>query len=135
MGTSIFEPNVKLIVYFLLIQMFPYIQKIYQMPFVSKSVESFFVRLTEDAIRLREDEKIERDDYLTYLLQLKKKKNLESIDVVAHTITFFLDGFETSSIAIAHVSLIVLIEEAYLYIIVVFRCCTIWQRTKRFRTD
>lgn len=76
------------------------------MPFVSKRVESFFVKLTEDAINLRAEQKTERDDYLNYLLQLKKKKNLENIDVVAHTITFFLDGFETSSIVIAHVIII-----------------------------
>lgn len=106
MGSSIFEPNMKLIIYFLLVQTFPVIQKIYQMPFVSKKVESFFVQLMEDAIKLREDQKIERDDYLNYLLQLKKKKNLPNIDMVAHTITFFLDGFETSSIVIAHVILV-----------------------------
>jgi len=102
MGASIFEPNVKLIIYFMLIQTFPIIQKIYTMPFVSKRVESFFVQLMADAIKLREEQKIERDDYLNYLLQLRKKKDLPDIDMVAHTITFFLDGFETSSIVIAH---------------------------------
>jgi len=86
----------------MLIQTFPFIQKIYRMPFVSKRVESFFVQLMADAIKLREEQKIERDDYLNYLLQLRKKKNLPDIDMVAHTITFFLDGFETSSIVIAH---------------------------------
>lgn len=105
MGSKIFEPNVKLIIYFVLLQVFPFIKKIYQMKIVSKSVESFFIRLMEDAIKLREERKIERDDYLNYLLQLKEKKNLPNIDVVAHTITFFLDGFETSSIQIAHVNM------------------------------
>ncbi|KAJ6638130.1 putative cytochrome P450 28a5, partial [Pseudolycoriella hygida] len=103
MGSSIFQPRLKMIIYFILIQAFPFIQKIYQMPIVSKNVESFFINLMEDAIKLREEQKIERDDYLNYLLQLKKKKNLPNIDVVAHTITFFLDGFETSSIVIAHI--------------------------------
>ncbi len=103
MGTSIFEPNLKLIIYFLMITVFPGIKKIYKMPFVSKRVESFFVQLMADAIKMREEHKVERDDYLNYLMQLKEKKNLPNIDMVAHTITFMLDGFETSSIAIAHV--------------------------------
>lgn len=103
MSTSIFEPNLKLIVYFLLVQMFPFIQKIYKISFVPKRVESFFVQLMEDAIKLRSEQTIDRDDYLNYLLVLKKKKNLPNIEMVAHTMTFFLDGLETSSIVIAHV--------------------------------
>ncbi|XP_037052040.1 probable cytochrome P450 28d1 [Bradysia coprophila] len=101
-GSSIIEPNLQFILYFLLIKMFPFITNFYRMPFVKKRTQDFFVKLMADAIKLREDQKIERDDYLNYLLQLKKKKNLPDIEVVAHTITFFLDGFETSSIAIAH---------------------------------
>lgn len=135
MGSSIFEPNVKMIIYFLLIQTFPFIQKIYQMPFVSKRVESFFVQLMEDAIKLREEQKIDRDDYLNYLLQLKQKKNLPNIDMVAHTITFFLDGFETSSIVIAHVILFALILRLYWISIYACRCCIIWEQINRFRTD
>ncbi|XP_037035085.1 probable cytochrome P450 28a5 isoform X2 [Bradysia coprophila] len=82
--------------------MFPFIAKIYRMPFVTKGTQDFFTKLKEDAIRLREEQKIERNDYLNYLLQLKKKKNLPDIDVVAHTTTFLLYGFETSSITISH---------------------------------
>lgn len=135
MGTSIFEPNVKLIVYILLFRAFPFIQKIYQMPFVSKRVESFFVQLMEDAIKLRNDQNIERDDYLNYLLQLKKKKNLPNIDIVAHTMTFFLDGFETSSIVIAHVIIMHSFHRQCYLKIYVFRFFTIWQQINPFRKD
>lgn len=89
-GSTIFEPNMKFIIYFLLVQIFPFITKIYRMPFVKKHTQDFFMKLMDDAIRLREEQNIERDDYLNYLLQLKKRKNLPDIDVVAHTITFFL---------------------------------------------
>ncbi|XP_037034921.1 probable cytochrome P450 28a5 isoform X1 [Bradysia coprophila] len=101
-GSTIFEPDAKFIIYFLLVFMFPFIAKIYRMPFVTKGTQDFFTKLKEDAIRLREEQKIERNDYLNYLLQLKKKKNLPDIDVVAHTTTFLLYGFETSSITISH---------------------------------
>lgn len=92
-----------MIIYFLLVQVFPFIKKFYRRPFVSKRVETFFVKLMEDAIEMRKQEKFEREDFLNYIMQLQKKKNLSSLEMAAHTITFMLDGYETSSIAIAHV--------------------------------
>lgn len=49
------------------------------------------------AIRLRKERNIQRDDFLNYLLELDKKKSMKEIEMAAHTMSFFLDGFETSS--------------------------------------
>lgn len=103
MGTELFAPSTKLLVYFTLQMIFPFISKIYSMPFVSKKTETFFTQLMKDAVKMRQaSTNIDRDDYLHYLLELRKKKNLSDLEMAAHTITFFLDGFETSSIVIAH---------------------------------
>lgn len=72
------------------------------MSLIPKNIEMFFTQLTNDAIKLRESSGVERDDYLGYLLQLQKKKNLAPVEVAAHTLTFFLDGYETSSVVISH---------------------------------
>lgn len=103
MGTALFEPNAKLLIYFTITMIFPFITKFYTMPLVSKETETFFTQLMKDAIKIRENTGEQRDDYLDYLLELKKKKNISDLDMAAHTITFFLDGFETSSIVIAHI--------------------------------
>lgn len=103
MGSKLFDFDFKFILYFLVIQMFPFVSKIYTMSLVPKSIEHFFTQLMDDAIKLRKSSGIERDDYLGYLLQLQKKKNLQHIDMAAHTLTFFLDGYETSSLVIAHI--------------------------------
>lgn len=103
MGTELFAPSTKLLIYFTLQMIFPFITKIYAMPFVSKRTETFFTQLMKDAVKMRQASgNLDRDDYLNYLLELKKKKNISDLDMAAHTITFFLDGFETSSIVIAH---------------------------------
>lgn len=102
MGSSLFEFSFKLIVYFTLVQVFPFITKIFTVGMMPKRVEKFFTQLTNDAIKLRETSGVDRDDYLGYLLQLRAKKNLAPIDMAAHTLTFFLDGFETSSVVISH---------------------------------
>lgn len=103
MGTKLFEFDYKFIIYFLAIQMFPFINRFYTMSLVPKSIEKFFTQLMDDAIKMRESSGVERDDYMGYLLQLGKRKNLQHIDMAAHTLTFFLDGYETSSLVIAHI--------------------------------
>lgn len=102
MGISLFEVPLKMIVYFTVVQVFPFVMKFYRMNLIPKTVENFFTQLMNDAIKMRENSGIERDDYLGYLLQLRKKKNLTPIDMAAHTLTFFLDGYETSSTVIAN---------------------------------
>lgn len=69
---------------------------------MTKDIQDYFVKLTGEAVRLREQMPEKPDDYLNYLLKLKEKRNLEIMDVAAHTITFFLDAYETSSIILTH---------------------------------
>lgn len=74
------------------------------MQFVHDEVQDFFITLTRNAIRLRKslaNNGADRMDYLSYLLELQQRKNLSEIDMVAHTITFFVDGYETSGSVIA----------------------------------
>lgn len=99
-GSSIFESSSTIVIYFTLVSIFPFIKKLYKV--VPKSVEQFFQNLLNDAIKMRKESNIEREDFLSYLLDLKKKKNLSKMDMAAHTITFFLDGFETSTAVISY---------------------------------
>lgn len=103
MGASLFDYPLKVIVYYTLLQAFPFMSKFYQMKVISENIESFFTKLMDDAIKLRVDSKVERDDYLNYMIQLSKKKQLKHVELAAHTVTFFLDGYETSSNVISHV--------------------------------
>lgn len=103
MGSALFDFPFKLIVYFTLAQIFPFITKYIKVSMIPKNVEIFFTGLMNDAIQMRLSSGIKRDDYLNFLLELQKKKNLESIDLAAHTLTFFLDGYETSSAVIANI--------------------------------
>lgn len=38
----------------------------------------------EQAIKYRDESTITRDDYLDYLISLKKKKEIETLDMAAH---------------------------------------------------
>lgn len=87
----------------MLMAIFPKIKLFYKMRFVSDELEQFFTNLMREALEIRKISSPDRDDYLEYLSQLKAKKKLTDLDTAAHAITFFADGFETSSVFIAFV--------------------------------
>jgi cytochrome P450 len=87
---------------FIILILFPWITKFKKIAFVPKDANDFFINVMEQAVKLRESSNIKRDDYLAYLIDLQKKKSLANIDMAAHGVTFFTDGFETSSLAIAY---------------------------------
>lgn len=102
MGGGLLEQTFFEQIYFYAVNAFPYILKIYSRPFLSKRSEKYFIGLMEYAIKLRKENQINRLDFLNYLLQLQEKKNLSTLDMAAHTLTFFFDGFETSSVLISN---------------------------------
>lgn len=99
---NVFRPSSLKLLYITMKSVFPYIFQFYDLPFVTKDITEFFVNLTDKAIQLRKANGAQRDDYLNFLLQMQERKQLNLDDVTAHTITFFLDGYETSSIVLSH---------------------------------
>lgn len=67
--------------------------KIYKIKFVKKEVEDFFTDLMYQAIRYREKNKIDREDYLAFLISMRNKKQLSELDMAAHGVTFFIGKF------------------------------------------
>lgn len=65
-------------------------------------IEQFFIDIAKEAIRCRTENKIKQDDFLTYTINLKARKNLNDIDAAAHCVTLFLDGYETTSVTMHH---------------------------------
>lgn len=102
-GGEILKPSGKLIAYFTACALFPFLKKFWKMRFISERVQIYFTQLMNDAIEMRKKLGIVRNDYLHYLLELQQKKNLSELQMAGHTISFFVDGFETSSAVIAHV--------------------------------
>ena len=101
MGSTIVTESI--VRYMNIANVFPFVKYFYKMKLTSNSVEHFFIRLLDDAIKLRKDRKIYRDDFLNFLLELEQKKDISHMDMAGHTLTFFVDGFETSSGAIAYI--------------------------------
>lgn len=80
-----------------LLNIFPFLRKIFPSVWMSKESNEWFINLMTHAIKLRQQSDLQRDDFLNSLLELQAKKNTSNIDLAIHGYTFFLDGYETSS--------------------------------------
>lgn len=103
MGRRLLSQRATFIFKMFLVSALPFLKTFFSMKFTTEEIEKFFVDLIEQALKYREEKKVQREDFLDFMLQLKKKRGIQAIDMTAHTITFFTDGFDTSSIAMAHV--------------------------------
>lgn len=102
MGRRLMAPSAVFILKMILVSTLPILKKVVDMRFTALDIEKFFIDLMGQAISYRKENKVQREDFLDYLIQLSQKKGIKNIDMAAHTISFFVDGFETSSVAIAH---------------------------------
>nr|AID61394.1 cytochrome P450 [Calliphora stygia] len=81
---------------------FPNLSRKLGMRIVPEDVHQFFMKTITDTITYREKHKIERNDFLKLLLDIKNNENekLSSLSIeemCAQVFVFFLGGFETSS--------------------------------------
>ncbi|KAK7869138.1 hypothetical protein R5R35_006602 [Gryllus longicercus] len=84
----------------------PTLRGLLRVSFMPKEVDRFFRKLVGEAVRHREETGVERNDFLQLLLGLKQKAQEQgdeygNEEITAHAITFFSDGFETSSVALS----------------------------------
>lgn len=102
MGKELMAPSFRFIAFFLIAEVLPVLKHVIKIAFVPKHIEQFFAGIMKDAIAYRLSSGDKKADYLNYLLTLREKKNLSDLQMVAHAVTFFIDGFETSSIAMSY---------------------------------
>lgn len=107
MGVKLFEQSPAFMFYIILTSICPALLKVWKMRMMPRDMEDFFLNITDQAMKLRIDGKIDRVDFLNYLLELKQKNKVTDLDITSHTISFLLDGMETSSLALAHFLLLV----------------------------
>jgi cytochrome P450 len=102
MSKRLTKPSAMTIIKVIISAIFPPLQKFMKIQFIADDVNAFFLNLFDQAFDYRTKSKIERDDYLDFLITLQKKKGFSSTDIAGHSITFFSDGIESSSVLISH---------------------------------
>ncbi|TDG43571.1 hypothetical protein AWZ03_009999 [Drosophila navojoa] len=108
---ELFKQSWAFIIYFIIVSTLPALRHVFKLRFVPLRIENFFVSLMQTAIDARQQQlavgkQFDRVDFLDYILQLGSKKNLNTRQLTAHTMTFLLDGFETTASVLSHMLLL-----------------------------
>ncbi|KAK9884906.1 hypothetical protein WA026_009143 [Henosepilachna vigintioctopunctata] len=108
MGKRAFTQTVSDVLNMVVIRSFPPIAKLLGLGVFSRNVTDFFKRVVRETIEYREANRIERNDFLQLLVQLKNHGKLDCSEekagtaltmdeAAAQAFIFFLAGFETTS--------------------------------------
>jgi len=107
---DLFSPQWTFMTLFALVNSFPSLSHLIKIRFVPPHVERFFIGLMETAVQSRKSQlatgQFQRTDFLDYLMQLGEKRNLDTRHLLAHTMTFLLDGFKTVAAVLSHMLLL-----------------------------
>lgn len=130
MGKKFMQPSALNAFLFLILFQLPWLNKILRIPFIPKDVTQFFRDVVLSVVTKREEDGLQRNDYIQVLIQLwkdgklrvneqtlaegdnapVKKVTVETLktdlseldDITAQALGFFADGFETSSMVISY---------------------------------
>jgi cytochrome P450 family 6 len=96
-------------IYFFFIESFKGTARKLGLRLFPKDIEQFFMKIIQDTINLRKNEKLERKDFMNMLIQLMEKGNIDDEvggsdtrkitfkELAAQAFIFFFAGFETTS--------------------------------------
>lgn len=106
-GRKIFEPNAKKFLKDLFIGMFPNVSRKLRLRTTLPEVTDFFLKLLNDTVQYRLENEVQRNDFLSLLIQIMNTGKLEGDntdlgkmtfnELAAQVFLFFIAGFETSS--------------------------------------
>ncbi|XP_054083359.1 probable cytochrome P450 6a13 [Zeugodacus cucurbitae] len=105
-GRRIFYPNylsIRLRTFMLTYPVVFEFMKLFNYKEYAKEIDDFIVQLVRDTVRLREEQNIQRNDFLNMLIELKNTKDVKGVpamsfdEVASQVFVFFAAGFETSS--------------------------------------
>lgn len=85
----------------LIVFAFPDLAKIFRMKITKPEVENFFMNLTKETVKYREENDVRRNDFMQLLIDMKNSSTQSDPftieQLAAQAFIFFLGGFETSS--------------------------------------
>ncbi|XP_016961702.1 probable cytochrome P450 28a5 [Drosophila biarmipes] len=108
---DLFNQPLTFVLFFMLTSTFPSLSNLLKLRFIPLKVERFFLDLMASAVEARRaqqsagGEHFERSDFLDYILQLGERQQLDNRQLLAYSMTFLLDGFETTATVLAHMLL------------------------------
>ncbi|XP_011183464.2 probable cytochrome P450 28c1 isoform X1 [Zeugodacus cucurbitae] len=89
-------------IYAVMAGIFPKIINTFKVKFIPNKCEDFFMKLIQEAFRIYLKRSVKHRDFMDHLMSLKKSHNLSDENLISHTMTFLIDGLDTSATVISH---------------------------------
>ncbi|XP_059619104.1 uncharacterized protein LOC132263385 [Phlebotomus argentipes] len=103
MGKKMFQPSFWMGIKFMLLFFFPFFVKIMTLSLLPKDVDQWIRKLVRENLKSRQNKKLPHEDMLQILLSVQDKYNLSVDQITGHAISFFVDGYESSSTVLSFV--------------------------------
>ncbi|XP_019886567.2 cytochrome P450 9e2 [Ooceraea biroi] len=104
-GKAVLKPSIRKKIVFTIAFFIPSLNKLFKFPLLPKQIDQFFRTLVTELIEQRRADGIPKNDFLQLMVELERIEN-DKFDVemlASHALSFFLDGYETSSITLSFV--------------------------------
>lgn len=99
-----FSPSLKRNAINVVLNTFPFIEKIYQQPFFPPELTEWLYGIMAHALELRSiGSSVQRQDLLNFLVELKESNNYSDDKIAAFASIFFFNGYETTSTVLVQV--------------------------------
>ncbi|KAM7347887.1 putative cytochrome P450 28d1 [Cochliomyia hominivorax] len=105
------EHNIAFIIFTIIVGLMPSILNFYKTKFFPQDSEDFFMDLMKNAFKLRYNDNHDHHDILSHLIKIREVNKLPEIDMYSHTMTFLIDGLDTTATVISHCLLMLAREE------------------------
>lgn len=99
---ELFKISTITIIKIMIVTAFPEVKNLLRIQLIGDKTNDYFMNLLAQSIDHRTKNSLGREDYLDYIIALQKKKAFSISDIAGHSITFFSDGLETSSVNISY---------------------------------
>ena len=99
-GRNIFKPTFKRKLRIFLVMTCPSICRMLGLVFIPKDVSSFFLDVVKEVVQFRQENNVQRNDFMQLLLDMKNSDGTNALTVkqmAAQAFVFFVAGFETSA--------------------------------------
>lgn len=103
LGREMAQHSVKTFGIIFLTELIPYLSAFVRHSFVPKYVVDFFVSTMTESKRQRLESGVQGTDYLSFLIEMQRKRNMTDLEFSAQAMTFFFEAFETSRVTMANI--------------------------------
>ncbi|KAF5289834.1 hypothetical protein FQR65_LT11720 [Abscondita terminalis] len=103
---KIISPGTLMSIKFTLLTLLPILAKFLKVKFIPDDAADYFRSTIKNALEYRQKNGIIRNDFLQTMQELQEKvgdRDFSNDDITSHSLSFFIDGFETSSVLLSFV--------------------------------